>query len=713
MQNFTVADLVQTTFATLAFALFLLPPGYLLGLASNAFGMRRRSAVEKILFSVAFSVALTPILAVLLTRISSYKATLAVFLLLAVVSVATIIRQFPLPAGFLSRVRRSTWILLGMMLAWFLVVQLSLADLEIGRRLYVSYIAFDHSIRVSFVESASRTGVPPLNPFYGLGHTPVLRYFYYWYVVCALPMQLFGLGARACLNASVFWSGLGLASTVPLFLKYFLGESEHLRTKSAIGIGLLTVTGLDLIPYAAASLHYHVLLPDMEWWDPNQVTSWVGSLLWVPHHVAALTACMAGLLVFSTIDEDNSIRQRLWAAAISGLAFASAAGLSVYVTFAFAIFAVLWALHSLLQKQMKTFATYVATGAFTVLLSWPFLLDLLSKKIDTSLDGAGGRERFAFLAMRDWSDALELLSHLGMHNAFLLNLAKFPILLVVYVLEFGFFGLIMVLALRRDRRDPGPLSRQRQMAWTMFGTCLLMLSFVQSDSSGANDLGFRGMLVVQFVLLIWSAPIVHDVFFRSEAAARAEFGAAWIKPALIFTLVLGVAGTFYQLVALRFYAPLADAGRLTRSERFLGAQGFGERTYWMRQGFSELDAKTPLRSTVQYNPVRDEVVIAHLYSTRQAAMGDESCESAFGGDAEKCRKVFPYFAAIFNDPTLARSSNLDAFCSDFQVDILVATDADPAWNDPDSWVWTRPTLLANPAMRAVPCGIASLSGSRR
>src|ERR1039458_9525255 len=94
MQNFMVADLVQTTLATFALALFLLPPGYLLGLASNAFGMRSASAAEKTLFSAALSIAVTPILAVLLTRLFSYKVTIAIFLLLALVSLATIARQF-------------------------------------------------------------------------------------------------------------------------------------------------------------------------------------------------------------------------------------------------------------------------------------------------------------------------------------------------------------------------------------------------------------------------------------------------------------------------------------------------------------------------------------------------------------------------------------------------------------------------------------------
>ena len=625
MQNFTVVDLVQTALATLAFSLFLFAPGYLFGLASNLHGMRSRSAAEKILFGAASSIAVTPILAVLLTRIFSYKVTLALFLVLALISMATIVRQFPFPPGFFYRIQRSTWVLLGMMLAWFLLVEFSLADVQFRHHLYISYVAFDHSVRVPFVEAAARSGVPPLNPFYGLGKIPVLRYFYYWYVVCALPMQLFGLSAKACFDASVFWSGIGLASIIPLFLKYFLGETKNLRRKSVIGIALLAVTGLDLLPYATVVYRYHVFPADMEWWDPNQVTSWLGSLLWVPHHVASLTACMIGLLALSTIDENDQPRRTAWAVILAGLAFASAAGLSVYVSFSFAIFAIFWALQTLLQKRIKTFIAYAASGIFALLLSWPYLLELLSKPVDTGLGAAGHGERFAYFAIREYPDAIELLSNLGLHNQLLLELAKVPILFFVYILEFGFFALILVLWLRRGRKLPPRLNRQHRMGWTMLAVCLLAMSVLKSDTSGANDLGFRGMLVVQFVLLIWAAPIVHDAFFASDAVTRSGLGARWIKPSLIFTLVLGVAGSAYQLFALRCYAPLADLGKLERTERFLGAPGFGRRTYWMRAGYSRLNQLTSSSASVQYNPVRDEVLISHLYSTRPAVMGDSYC----------------------------------------------------------------------------------------
>jgi hypothetical protein len=120
---------------------------------------------------------------------------------------------------------------------------------------------------------------------------------------------------------------------------------------------------------------------------------------------------------------------------------------------------------------------------------------------------------------------------------------------------------------------------------------------------------------------------------------------------------------------------------------------------------------TSPNTSVQYNPVRDEVLIARLYSARQTVMGDAFCGTAFGGDAGKCRDAFPYFAAVFNDPDAVRKWHLDRFCEKFSVQVMVATNADPVWTDPDSWVWTRPSLVANPMMRAVPCGAVARSAS--
>lgn len=705
MHNFTVADLVQTTLATFAFALFLLPSGYLLGVGSNAFGFRSRSSAERLLFSTAFSIAATPICSVLLIRYFSFRSTFVVFLLLTVIALATLILQVPQQGHLFSSIRRSTWIFVGMLFAWFVVVQISLTDIQVEHRLYVSYVAYDYSVRVPLIEAAVRHGVPPLNPFYGLGKIPILRYYYYWYVVCALPMQLFGIGARACLVASVFWSSLGLASIIPLFVKYCVEETEHLRGKSVIAVALLAVTGLDLLPFGAMASHYRVLLGDMEWWDPDQVSSWLGSLLWVPHHVAGLTACMAGFLAISNIDEDSALRQRVWTVVLSGLAFASAAGLSVYVTVTFAAFAIVWTMVVLWRRRYKTFAGNVLAGVLSLLLSWPYLSDLLSKHAVTG-SGSGTGERFAFFAVRSIPDVGDVFGRLGVHPLFL-KILDAPILLIVYFLEFGFFFVTMALCFRRDWRRRHSLTTQRQMCWVMFAVCLLLMTFVKSDTTGSNDLGFRGMLVVQFVLLIFAAPTAYDYLSRKGAIVAEGKPVRWIRAALISTLTLGVAGTACQLVLLRFYPPLADEGRLVRSESFLGAPGFGERTFWLRQGYGRLGHLISPTAAIQYNPLGSEVFVEHLYSGRQAIMGDDGCGSAFGGDISACKKAMPYVSSAFNDPDTVRSWNLDGFCDSFHVSVLVANDTDAVWGDRNSWVWNRPALIANPSMRAIRCGTAA------
>jgi hypothetical protein len=51
-----------------------------------------------------------------------------------------------------------------------------------------------------------------------------------------------------------------------------------------------------------------------------------------------------------------------------------------------------------------------------------------------------------------------------------------------------------------------------------------------------------------------------------------------------------------------------------------------------------------------------------------------------------------------------RKWDLDRFCDEFKVNVLLATDADPVWKDQESWVWVRPSLLANPSVRAIRCG---------
>jgi hypothetical protein len=57
------------------------------------------------------------------------------------------------------------------------------------------------------------------------------------------------------------------------------------------------VTGLDVIPATVNYLQKLPTDPDMEWWSPGQVTSWLDTVLWVPHHLASLVCGVFGFLL--------------------------------------------------------------------------------------------------------------------------------------------------------------------------------------------------------------------------------------------------------------------------------------------------------------------------------------------------------------------------------------------------------------------------------
>jgi hypothetical protein len=695
VENLTVTVLLESMAATFLLGLFLLPPGYLLGWASNLFNFREASGSERLLFSVACSVAVTPIFAVLLGRYLGVRITLAVFLITAAVSVGLLMREWRTRAHTKCEpMDRSTKVALCLMVAWSLLSLLSVVDWQIDHRLYVSAIIFDHSVRVPFVDSVIRNGVPPLNPFFGLRAAPVLRYYYYWYVVAALPGELAGLSPRACLNGSILWCGFALSALVPLFLKHFLREQSELRRKSIIGILLLLVTGLDVIPYTVLCLRTHVVLADMEWWDPNQVTSWVASLLWVPHHVAALLACMTGLLVLSK-QEDNTLRRRLWMAALAGSAFASGAGLSLYVTFTFAVFCALWIILLAAQRRMQDFFTWLAASVLAAVLSAPFLHDLLAGK-----SAAGSR--FAIFALRDFPLGIALLRTLGIHNTTMLDFANIPIIVLVYFLEFGLFFCVTLLQFKREMLGASSLGPLQKCGWLLFGSCLFVVTIFKSDTTGSNDLGFRGILPVQFVLLLWAAPMVSDLF--GKASTRRRMTGFW-REALYATLFIGVLSTLLQLTLLRGFAMFVDARRLAPLEGYLQMPDVGKRTYFLQQGFSELGRRVAKNDVYQFDTSSPTAWLIRLYAGHPFAAGDESCGTTFGGDPARCAEAMPYLEAPFH--AAVTPGEVDRICGQSGVHILITTDVDEVWQHAESWVWQRKPIVANEVMRAFRCGAAS------
>ena len=356
LSSFTVTDVEGCLVGTVAFALVLLAPGYVAGWTTDLLGFRRRTLAERTVWSVPLSLGLS-IAPVMVARYFSLLAAcwlVAGLSLLAVALVALEVLRRSSLAGQGTGINRTGWLIAVGILLWSLFVAGELLDVGLGGKLYMSATVYDHSIRTAFVDAVVRTGVPPGNPLYWIqsgrvGHAAPTRYYYFWYVDTAMAVKLGGISARQAMAASCVWGGLALVAVIALYCRYFLSGGRRL---TSIAIGLLAVTGLDLIPVAVAFLQGQPTDPDMEWWSQGQVTSWMDTLLWVPHHMVSLVCCLFGfLLIWMSANEGR--RQRLLCGLFAGLAFASSLGLSTYVAAAFAMVMASWLVWVMVRDRTK------------------------------------------------------------------------------------------------------------------------------------------------------------------------------------------------------------------------------------------------------------------------------------------------------------------------------------------------------------------------
>ena len=453
------------------------------------------------------------------------------------------------------------------------------------------------------------------------------------------------------------------------------------------------VTGYDLIPFVLLSLRFRAV-----WGDTGVVGHQPGCLLDRFAVVGASSYCRTNCLFHRLSAAERAFRQRKRSRTHLDCLDRGRGVQQRRGTFCLRDVCV-WHIYRrlgltiLVLKGPNQFFAYIGAGVFCVLLALPYLKDLQGPST------AG--TKFAFFAFRDYPVVQLWLQLHGVTNSLALNFSRFPTLLIVYFLEFGLYFWVLWYCLRREMRSQWKTPLRQRAAWLMFSLGLLTVSVLASDSSSNNDLGSRGVLVVQFVLLIWAAPLVSELF---HPEGRKRLGRVWVL-GLSVSLLLGTLGTLCQIGLLRGYAPIVDAGISQRTEPWIGvAPGFGLRTLSLRTSLDHMKANVARTAVVQYNPATTDLNVFHLYADRQAGAGDDSCHAAFGGDLEKCKQAYPYIFAAFNSPDIVRGWNLDQLCDAFQINVLIATNSDPIWKDLGSWVWTRPALFADDTLRVFTCG---------
>jgi hypothetical protein len=711
MTDFTVLDVTGSLIAVAVFAVVLLAPGYAVGYASNLFGFRGLGRMERALWSNAYSFGVMPLGAYLVCRFAGLAVGSWVAVGLAAVVVLLAWTQRGRAAGW-GRGGALAGTAVGV---WIGVAVASLVDVQVGHRLYFSVVEFDQSYRVAFTDAVLRTGVPPTNPLYFAGHGAPLRYYYFWYVLCAMVAKIAHVTARQAFVASTVWAGLGLAGMVALCVRHFLAIPG--RRGTAIAVGLLGVMGADLLPALGSVLRGEPLHGEMEWWSVDPFCSWQGAVLWVPHHTASLLCCLLSFLLIWRTRGEVSGRDRVGAVLLSSVAFASSVGLSIYVAFGFTLSMAAWTARLAVRGERGTAWRMVLAGVLGGLWLLPFLRELSDERSRTAAGQAATATHVFSFSVRRIIDP-ELLTGLGMfagwkqaHPGLLDTVARLVLLLPGLVLELGFYGAVFVLLLlaRRGRAEGGDARAEaRSTALFLSGWGLAMVVFLRSAVIENNDFGYRGAMLPQMFLLLLGADLL-----ASWWSGHAE--AAWVtktrgRAVLLYgLLVLGVAGTVYQGAMLRGFLPL-------QARQASGFKALPAEVYQARVAFGMLDRVAAKSAVVAFNPedlggsASGEVIAPHTFylrslmmnAGRQILSAEPGCATAFGGEEGACAAIREATARMYADPSPSAEA-ARGFCGRFGVDYLAISAMDPAWKDAAGWSGALPRVASEAGFRILKC----------
>ena len=696
LHNFMLADIAGSLVSVCLFPLFVLIPGYAVACLTGLFEFRRRTAAFQLALSIPLSIAICPAATYLAGRFGSIAAVWCLYAALWGYALVVTARRLAesLPWKWEGgRHRLPHQFGLAILAVWATVAILSLVDLQVGGRAYFPAAAFDYSVRAQFIHSIAATGIPPANPFFFPGHPVPLRYHYFWPVLCAM-VQLAGgplVSSRHAWIGGTVWCGFGFMALIALYFRLFSYRGPaSFRRRALTGVLLAGVTGLDILPTAllwvlqAAGMHG--VLPSGEWWN-EQVDGFVYTALWESHYLSGLIACLVAFLVLWHGAEQPAMGARIRYVLIASLALASAGGASVYVAFVFAIFLLVWTAAALARRRWREAAVLVAAGLAGLAFVLPFAL---------SLRGPAQGGPFVEFRIRQFFPLDALFQGEAIGSGWVRALADGLALPANYFLELGFFLAAALLWWKKHRASRQPLTRAEAATALMIATSVVTCTFLRSSVIGNNDLGWRGFLIAQFGLLLLAVDVVSD--WGAEAGRdRRVF--------LTVLLVLGAAGSVYEVAINRFYPLLADHGTVATVSWLAPDRQAGKRNYAQREAEEWAARATPRAAIVQFNPhTASQNTSAYLYAGRQMLAADDNCLSTFGGDPALCPALITELNRIYPPAGQTAEPAIDGVCHSLPIDLIGAAGTDPAWSDRRSWVWQQPPAFANAYVRLFRCG---------
>lgn len=709
LDNFTIQEILGSILGFFLFPFVIVIPGYVVGWLLNLFDFRNRLVAVRFLIALILSNAVTPIVLYLAYSLVSADFAIAILSACFVAWLVILIisrKRSPVPLN--PEVRRYQNVALALAVAWILFSIVWLVDIQFGDNLYFNSVSYDYTTRVAVTDAMTRTGVPPVNPGYYPGHPEKLTFLYFfWYILTSVVDKIGGawVDAQAAMTASVAWCGLCLIATIALYLRlrYKAGEVKVWQL-SIFASQLLLVSGLDIIPVLALLLKSKLTLGHMvfegriEGWN-MPIMDWIGGLMWVPLHVSSMLACLTGLMLFLyTYDKDR--RQQFIAACIAGIAFASAVGLSVWITFAFAIFWGLWMLALFFGQRRRQMVIFMALAGIVALpLIYPFLAG-----VTQSSTGSSSGELPIALYIRPF-----FLLSAYVEQPLLHDILNFVLLPVNYMFELGFFFLVGLLWLQHSKKTGWKDNLHYLAEIILFFTVAITLSFIRSTLIIINDFGIRAWLLGQFVLLIWAVDLFEHQVRQNSLSLFSVFSPKNWKTrnnGMVITifLTLGILTTALDMVVIRAWPMMIDMNIVGFPNELSPDTQLGQRTYAARLAYDYIRDNTAENVVVQANP---KIVLSRpggLYGSRQTAIADRT---AYGVPVDQYKSFVTGISTIFLSKNITTWDGVDDVCERYFIDIIIVNDVDPLWNSLTTLKQERTPLYENGYYALFNCGTSA------
>ncbi|MCB1541066.1 MAG: hypothetical protein KDJ25_09550 [Rhodoblastus sp.] len=649
---FLFGELAATLLASLVLALLAASAGGFLAARLAMPGFRDARGAERLGLSLLCGLACLPVLLDLAGRAGVWPMVAAA-LAFAALGAPALLRALISAPGLGATA--------GLLLGWALLIVFLIVDMPTPDGLRHSLLIVDYVKHATAAWAIATSGNPPFNPtvYSPGGHA---AYYYFFYLLTAADATLlkpFGVAARHAAFAGAILTGPALAALgwrlwIRSGADAAAGAPQGARRSVWLLLALLATTGLDIIPTLALNLLRHDWQLTPEEWN-EQITSWFGSALWAPHHVAGLCAAFVGLMALTRADGDGVDAFGWRRAILAGVAFASMAGLSIYVAMGGALAAALWVGALLVMRRNADALAAIAAGFLALALAAPWIATLLVR--------VGGDAPPIVFGLRPFP-----LSDIFTAPGFSREALRAVFIPIGYLVEFGIFGLGSFLFWRKAGRA-GMKTDLGLVLVLATAASLLIGSFMRSAILG-NDLGWRVMLFAQAATLVWTLAAIRAGLFATPR----------------------LRGTAFACIGLG-YLTILDAAAQIRINPFLP---FGQPTHLAERiaAWNWLDQRLPAIAVVQENPDRTRAFDYGVYGRFPTAISDRHNSVLFGAPRAEIDRRLAEIGPIFVDPSFTPDA-MRAIAARYGLSAIVLADADPVFAAAGAWPQKIPPDFRN------------------